>query len=157
MTQSTWRLELGWSLRAGEALSVHAHAYGGPFLRMPFREMAGCRVINAPGHRDHECEQQPAAWVCVTMPIQGRDTPAGVMLSAHPTNDRATPKWRVDGELGVGPVVVADGLDFQPEQSRAWQFGFTCVTGEPTPQQCAALHHEYTQTESQVKKPEANP
>jgi len=142
----TWRLELHWTLRAAEALSVRAHTYGGPFLRMPYRSDDGCRVVNAAGQRGRDCEQACAEWVCVTMPIDGRHErggAAGVVVSGHPANDPPGTVWRVDHELGVGPVVVAEPVSFVADQARDWRFGFTCVTGEPDADRCAELHAEY--------------
>jgi hypothetical protein len=141
----TWRLEVDWSLIASQELSAGQHPYGGPVLRMPFLEMHGCRVINRRGQDQGHAEQQPSGWICVTMPIEGRDEPAGFLVSAHPANDTAESKWRVDHELGIGPALEAEELQFDVRQRRRWRFGFTCVVGEPSSDACEEFHLAYSQ------------
>jgi hypothetical protein len=140
----SWRLELDWSLLASEDLSVSQRPYGGPVLRMPFVDMEGCRVVSAGGHKERDSGQPPSPWLCVTMPIEGRDEQAGVLLSAHPDNDTAEPEWLVDGELGIGPVPVSEELHFDARQRRRRRYGFTSIVGKPSSSACEQMHLAYS-------------
>lgn len=106
-------LDLEWRGRARGEVKVGAFAYGGLFLRMPFRPENGGRALNSEGADQPAAEGQKARWVGVEMPIPGRegtDEPLGsIAVMDHPANaDHPTP-WRVDGQLGVGPCRAITG------------------------------------------------
>lgn len=145
LTADSWRLELDWSLQAREALTIEADIYGGPFLRMPYTDPAGCRVLNAQRQVDDACEQARAAWLCLTMPIAERTDAAGFIFSAHPHDADPTPAWRVDRRRGVGPIVVREPLQLASDDSHHWRYGLTCVVGEPSAEACEELHRHYTE------------
>jgi len=113
-------LDLDWRGRAHGDVQVGAFAYGGLFLRMPFRPENGGRALNSEGADQPAAEGKKARWVGVEMPIPGREQstqPLGsIAIMDHPDNpDHPTP-WRVDAQLGVGPCraiagnwTIADG------------------------------------------------
>ncbi len=111
----TWSLRLGdddyeldlvWSGEANVDVTIGKYDYGGLFLRMPWRNGVEGRVVNSARQRDGRADGQRAVWVDVGMAIDGldRDTPGHVAIFDHPDNPGYPQPWRVDGQLGVGPV-----------------------------------------------------
>jgi hypothetical protein len=101
--QTTYLLDMRWTLYADTDVRFGKYPYGGLFLRMPYRSELGGEAVNSAGQRDEEAEGQRARWVSVTMPIAGRTTPAGIAIFDHPDNPEFPTPWRVDGQLGVAP------------------------------------------------------
>jgi hypothetical protein len=101
-------LDLAWRLRAagGADIRFGRYAYGGLFLRMPFRRETGGRVVDSEGRVNAASEQRRARWVAVSMSVPGRapDDPVGVAILDHPANAGHPTPWRVDHELGIGPA-----------------------------------------------------
>ncbi len=100
-----YELDLAWTLTAPRALRFGQHAYGGLFVRMPYRD--GGSVLTSGGHRDcASAEAQRARWVAIAMPIPDRragDRIAGMAMMDHPANAEHPVPWRVDGQLGIAP------------------------------------------------------
>lgn len=96
-------LDLDWSLTGAVDVRFGQYAYGGLFLRMPYRNEVGGRALNSEGQENGAAEGQRANWVAVSMPIEGRDTPAGIAIFDYPTNPEYPNPWRVDGQLGIAP------------------------------------------------------
>ncbi|WP_329101787.1 PmoA family protein [Micromonospora sp. NBC_01699] len=108
------RYELGLvlGLRAVRDLTFGQYAYGGLFLRMPYRPENGATAYNSEGRTGAEAEQQTARWVAVQMPLldAGPGEPAPVVaVMDHPANFRHPAPWRVDNEFGIGPSVSIAG------------------------------------------------
>ncbi len=101
----TFVLDCDWRLRAAVALKFGACAYGGLFLRMPWRAETGGDVRTSEGANTREAaEGQRARWVALAMPIPGRASdPAGIAFFDHPDNPGYPNPWRVDGNLGIVP------------------------------------------------------
>ncbi|MDA1190277.1 MAG: PmoA family protein [Candidatus Poribacteria bacterium] len=98
-----YTLDLDWLLTAATDLTFGKYGYGGLFLRMPWRKETGGRALTSEGLGLPEAEGQRARWVGVSMPIAGRDTPAGIAFLDHPDNPEHPVPWRVDGQLGISP------------------------------------------------------
>ncbi|MDQ3247792.1 MAG: PmoA family protein, partial [Chloroflexota bacterium] len=104
----SYDLQLDWQLTARVDLTFGQSAYGGLFLRMPYRAEAGGEVVNSEGQTNDEAEAQRARWVAVSMPLAGR-TPemeqpwAGIAILEHPNNRKFPTPWRIDNQLGIGP------------------------------------------------------
>lgn len=81
-------LDLHWSLTAGVDLAFGQYAYGGLFLRMPFRRERGAQALTSEGLTDQAGEGKAARWVALAMPIDGRDgldSSAGIAILDHPS------------------------------------------------------------------------
>lgn len=102
-------LDLDWTLQAIPDVEIEQHAYGGLFIRMPFRRAVGASVVNAAGQRDDETEQQPAAWVDLHMGLENSESGAGIALLDHPDNPGHPVHWRVDGQRGINPAPCITG------------------------------------------------
>jgi len=99
-------LDLDWTLRAAVDLTCGQYAYGGLFLRMPYRAGRGGAARSSEGGDAPAADGARARWMAVAMPIEGRPAArpeAGVAILSHPANPEFPPPWRVDRQLGVGP------------------------------------------------------
>lgn len=97
-------LELEWHGKALEDVSIGEYDYGGLFLRMPWEEGISGEVLNAARQKNQQAEGQRAQWVDVGMQIKGRKDFAHMTIFDHPDNVGYPQTWRVDGQMGVGPV-----------------------------------------------------
>lgn len=96
-------LDLDWTLKASADITFAQYAYGGLFIRMPYRKEKGGVALNSEGLKNEACEAQRARWVGISMPVEGRANDAGMALMDHPANPEHPVPWRVDYELGVAP------------------------------------------------------
>jgi len=99
----TYDIDLTWSLTASIDLTFGEYAYGGLFLRMPYKKGGEGEAINNEGQINRNAEGQRAKWVSVSIPIEGRDDWAGITIMDHPSNPEHPNPWRVDGQLGIAP------------------------------------------------------
>lgn len=97
-------LSLEWQGKAITDITIGEYDYGGLFLRMPWKEGIKGQAINAARQRNEKAEGQRAMWVDVGMQVEGRDDLAHVAIFDHPENGGFPQPWRVDGQLGIGPV-----------------------------------------------------
>ena len=74
------------------------------FLRMPWRQGITGQVVNAARQRGRRAEGQRALWVDVGMQVEGRNDLAHIAIFDHAKNPGFPQPWRVDGQMGVGPV-----------------------------------------------------
>lgn len=102
-------LDLRWEGEAMVDITIGQYEYGGLFLRMPWTEDIKGGAVNAARQRDRQAEGQPAMWLNVGMQIEDRDDFVNVTIFDHPENNGYPQKWRVDGQLGVGPAYTRDG------------------------------------------------
>ena len=97
-------LDLEWKGLAKKAVTIGKYDYGGLFLRMPWKKGIKGEVVNAARQKNANAEGQSAMWANVSMQIDGRDDLANVAIFDHPDNRGYPQKWRVDGQLGLGPA-----------------------------------------------------
>src|SRR5690606_28175423 len=101
-------INLEWKGLAKKAITIGKYDYGGLFLRMPWKKGIKGEVVNAARQKNANAEGQPAMWVNVGMQVDGRDDMANISIFEHPENHGYPNKWRVDGQLGVGPSYTRD-------------------------------------------------
>jgi putative membrane-bound dehydrogenase-like protein len=99
-----FQLDLTWRGEAKTDVTIGKYDYGGLFLRMPWREGIKGEVINAARQRNQRAEGQRAMWVDGAMQVEGRDDLAHIAIFDHPDNGGYPQAWRVDDQLGFGPV-----------------------------------------------------
>ncbi len=97
-------LDLQWAGEAKKDIVVGKYDYGGLFLRMPWKEGIAGEVVNAARQVNEKAEGQRSLWVDVGMEIEGRSDPGHIALFDHPENEGFPQAWRVDGQMGIGPV-----------------------------------------------------
>ena len=97
-------LDLEWRGDAQTDVTVAEYDYGGLFLRMPWSPNIKGYAVNAARQRNQFAEGKRAMWLDVGMQVPGRNDAAHVAIFDHPDNDGFLQPWRVDGQLGVGPV-----------------------------------------------------
>lgn len=102
-------LGLEWQGKAIEDISINKFDYGGMFLRMPWQEGVKGEAINAARQRNGKAEGQRAMWVDVGMEIEGLKDWGHITIFDHPDNDGFPQHWRVDGQLGIGPIRAKAG------------------------------------------------
>lgn len=103
-TETEFVLDLAWRGRANVDVTIGEYAYGGLFLRMPWVPGIKGRAVNAARQRNQFAEGKRAMWLDVGMQLAGREDLAHVAIFDHPDNGGFPQPWRVDGQLGVGPV-----------------------------------------------------
>lgn len=99
-----YAMNLEWRGEAIVDVTIGEYDYGGLFLRMPWKEGINGEVINAARQRNEKAEGQRAMWVDVGMQVEGREDLAHIAIFDHPDNKDFPLPWRVDSQLGVGPV-----------------------------------------------------
>lgn len=97
-------LDLQWTGEALADLTIGKYDYGGLFVRMPWKPRIQGEVVNNARQRDERTEGQRAVWLDVGLQVEGRDDLAHIAIFDHPQNGGFPQPWRVDGQLGVGPV-----------------------------------------------------
>jgi len=97
-------LSLEWQGEALIDITVNEFDYGGLFLRMPWREGIQGEVENAARQRNEKAEGQRAMWVDAGMEIDGLEEWGHIAIFDHPDNKGFPQTWRVDSQLGIGPV-----------------------------------------------------
>jgi hypothetical protein len=102
-------LDLQWMGQAIEAITIGKYDYGGLFLRMPWKKELGGQVVNSARQRDSRAEGERSVWLDVGLNVEGRKDQLHIAIFDHPSNVGYPQIWRVDGQLGVGPVRARSG------------------------------------------------
>ncbi len=97
-------LDLEWRGQARTDVTIGKYNYGGLFLRMPWKPGTKGRVVNGAREIGAAAEGRRATWLDVGMEIDGRSDWGHIAIFDHPKNGGYPQPWRVDGQLGVGPV-----------------------------------------------------
>ena len=97
-------LDLEWNGLGKTDVTIGEYDYGGLFLRMPWVEGIKGEVVNAARQKNEKAEGQRAMWVDAGMQVEGRDDLAHIAILDHKENKGFPQTWRVDGQLGIGPV-----------------------------------------------------
>lgn len=99
-----YQLDLEWNGKAETDVTIGKYDYGGLFLRMPWRPGMAGEAVNGARQKGPRAEGQRAPWVDVGLQVPGRDDLAHIAIFDHGDNAAYPQPWRVDGQLGVGPV-----------------------------------------------------
>lgn len=97
-------MNLEWTGEAKTDVTIGEYDYGGLFLRMPWKPGMNGEAVNGARQRGMRAEGQRAVWMDVGLQVEGRDNLAHIAIFDHPQNKGFPQPWRVDGQLGVGPV-----------------------------------------------------
>lgn len=99
-----YSLELVWQGQAKTDITIGKYDYGGLFLRMPWKEGIEGEVVTGARAKNQRAEGQRATWVDAGMQIEGRDDWGHIAILDHGKNQGYPQPWRVDGQMGIGPV-----------------------------------------------------
>ena len=126
-----YTLDLQWSGEAKVDVTIGKYDYGGLFLRMPWKKGIEGEVVNGARQRNQRAEGKRSVWVDVGMKVEGRDDQAHVAIFDHPQNKGFPQPWRVDGQMGVGPVRARLGdWKIKKGQKEIIKHQVVCFTGE---------------------------
>ncbi len=97
-------LELEWKGKAMEDITINEFDYGGLFLRMPWKKDMVGEAVNAARQKNNAADGKRAMWVDVGLGLDGMEENGHIAIFDHPDNAGFPQPWRVDGQLGIGPV-----------------------------------------------------
>lgn len=138
-------LDLEWTGEALTDFSVNEFDYGGMFLRMPWHKGINGEVVNAARQRGQQAEGKRSIWVDVGIQVEGRDDLAHVAMFDHPMNAGFPQTWRVDGQLGVGPVRARMGdWHIQKGSSESIRHRLVVYTGDLNDLELTEQWQDYT-------------
>ena len=106
---SRYLLDLQWTGDANVDVTIGEFDYGGLFLRMPWKRELNGEVVNNIRQRNLRADGQRAVWVDVGLQVDGRNDMAHIAIFDHPQNGGYPQTWRVDEQLGMGPVRARAG------------------------------------------------
>ena len=137
-------LNLEWEGEALTDITVNEFDYGGLFLRMPWKENIKGEVVNAARQRNEKAEGQRAMWVDVGMELDGLEEWGHIALFDNKENEGFPQPWRVDGQLGVGPVLARLGdWHIKKGETKTFQYQIVAYTGELIDTEMDDLWGEY--------------
>jgi hypothetical protein len=144
---SKFLLNLEWNGNAKTDVTIGEFEYGGMFLRMPWRKGIKGQVVNAARQVNDQADGQRASWVDVGMQVEGREDLAHIAIFDHPSNGGYPQTWRVDSQLGVGPVRARLG-DWKIDKGKTETIRHQIVayTGDLNDIELTKLWQEYTGT-----------
>lgn len=124
-------LELEWQGQALTDVTINEFDYGGLFLRMPWKEGIAGEAVNAARQRNEKAEGQRAMWVDVGLELDGLEDRGHIAIFDHPDNDGFPQPWRVDNQLGIGPVRARLG-DWQIKkgETATYRHGIAVYSGK---------------------------
>ncbi|MEQ9442117.1 MAG: PmoA family protein [Cyclobacteriaceae bacterium] len=129
--EGKYLISLKWEGKALTDITINEFDYGGLFLRMPWHEGIPGEVVNAARQRNEKAEGQRAMWVDVGMQVEGRDDLAHIAIFDHPENKGFPQTWRVDNQLGIGPVRARMGdWTIEEGQTETIRHEIVVYTGE---------------------------
>ncbi|MFC0330981.1 PmoA family protein [Paenibacillus sepulcri] len=141
---NTYELDLEWTLKAHTALTFGRYDYGGLFIRMPYREAFGGSSISSEGLAREEADGKPARWMAISMPIEGRESAAGIAIMDHPANPGYPVPWRVDGQFGAAPsLCIAGDWQLEAGSTQLFRHRVFVYTGEIDSAQIEANWNEF--------------
>ncbi|MFT4565379.1 MAG: putative membrane-bound dehydrogenase-like protein [Saprospiraceae bacterium] len=124
-------LTLEWEGKALVDITVNEFSYGGLFLRMPWKEGIHGEAVNAARQRNEKAEGQRAMWVDVGMEIDGLTDWGHIAIFDHPNNSSFPQPWRVDGQLGIGPVLAKMGdWSIKKGEAKVFQHQLVAYSGK---------------------------
>ena len=129
--ENRYLLSLEWQGEAFTDITVNEFDYGGLFLRMPWKEGVQGEVVNAARQKNEKAEGQRAMWVDAGMEIDGLDNWGHIAIFDHTENKDYPQPWRVDGQLGIGPVPARLGdWHIKKGETKIFRHQIIAYTGE---------------------------
>lgn len=138
-------IDLLWSGEAKTDFTITEYDYGGLFLRMPWREGIQGKAVNSIRQVNEAAEGQQAIWVDVGMEIDGREDFGHIAIFDNNKNVGYPQHWRVDNQLGVGPVPAKAGdRHMKKGNTEIFRHRLVAYTGELNDIELTAMWKKYT-------------
>lgn len=139
-------IDLDWQISATTDLTFEQYAYGGLFLRMPYRPALGGVVLTSERLGHGEADGQRARWAAVAMPIAERQDWAGVAILDHPTNPEHPVPWRIDRQFGISPSrCIAGAWHLSQGATAGARYRLIAFSGTPDASGIEAQWRTFTQ------------
>ena len=130
-SSANYLLELEWQGKALTDVTIGKYDYGGLFLRMPWKRGIKGGVVNGARQVGAKAEGQRAPWVDVGMQVEGREDLAHIAIFDHGKNKGYPQHWRVDGQMGIGPIRARNGdWKIKKGETETIRHGVHVYTGE---------------------------
>ena len=140
-------MELEWKGDGVQDVTVGKYDYGGLFLRMPWKRGMNGQATNAVRQVNGKAEGQRATWVDVGLQLEGRDDQAHIAIFDHGKNKGFPQHWRVDGQLGIGPIRAREGdWSIKKGETEVIRHGVHVYTGELNDVELTKKFSEYANT-----------
>jgi putative membrane-bound dehydrogenase-like protein len=98
---------------------------------MPWKEGIDGEVINAARQTIDKANEQRARWVDAGMEIEGLDSWGHIAIFDHTENQGYPQPWRVDGQMGIGPVLAKMGdWSIKKGDAKVFQYQIVAYSGE---------------------------
>jgi len=128
-------LDLSWTLRGLIDLHFGQYAYGGLYLRSPFRPDSGTLVVNSEGVQNLAMDGKRARWAAVQQPIPGRENCheriCTVAILDHPNNPEHPVPWRTDRHAGLSPSrCIAGSWELRRDESTLSRYRLLIFCGK---------------------------
>ena len=150
---SKYLLDLEWKGKALTDITINEFDYGGLFLRMPWKEGLEGAVVNAARQRNEMAEGQRAMWLDVGLNLEGLEKQGHIAIFDHPDNAGFPQTWRVDGQLGVGPVRARMGdWHIKKGETETIQHQLIAYTGQLSDVEMNELWAEYVNDDGMYNK-----
>ncbi len=135
---------LEWEGEALEDITINEFDYGGLFLRMPWKEGTLGNVVNAARQQNANADGQRAMWVDAGIKMDGMEALGHMAIFDHPNNQSFPQPWRVDSQLGFGPVLAKSGdLQIKKGEVKLFQHQIVAYAGELNPLEMNELWGAY--------------
>ncbi|MGK0139914.1 MAG: putative membrane-bound dehydrogenase-like protein, partial [Algoriphagus sp.] len=142
-------LNLEWQGKAIKDITIGEFDYGGLFLRMPWKEGMTGQAVNAARQKNEKADGQRAMWMDVGMQLEGREDIAHITIFDHPENTGYPQRWRVDSQLGVGPIRAKKGdWHIKAGETEIIRHQVAAFTGDLSDIALTEMYNDYVGTNS---------
>ena len=129
-----YTLDLEWKGTARADVTIGKYAYGGLFLRMPWKRGIPAGCINSEGLKNQAGEGKPAKWVDLGMQVAGLENMGRIAIIDHPGNENYPTLWRIDGQFGIGPALSRKGdIRIPMGTSKVYRYRLVVYEGDHDP------------------------
>ena len=132
--KSYYTLDLEWKGTARVDVTIGRYAYGGLFLRMPWKRGIPAGCINSEGLKNQAGEGKPAKWVDLGMQVADTGKMGRIAIIDHPANENHPTLWRIDGQFGIGPALSRKGnIKIPKGSSKVYRYRLVVYEGDHDP------------------------
>lgn len=124
-------IELEWKGEALSDVTIGKAEHGGLFFRMSSSANTASLVTNSARQSGLQADGARAVWLDVGTQVEGRNDSVHIAVFDHPQNKGYPQPWRVDNQLGVGPVPARlDDWEIKAGETHIIKHQLRVYTGE---------------------------